>query len=239
MDRGTLVKAENAQVNGDHQSEYYIPPTFIGNPIEPNFFCRGWNSKRDKYCRARAGAGTDHTGLGRCRVHGGLSAITHGRYSQIPRGSVGEHLETFELESDESKLDIMHEATLMRALTANYLERYEDYFQGVIRFNQLEDEEAKAEKRKPMFLRPPSLEEASRLAKDAAEVVDRIHKQRANSAVSLKTFFRMMAMMSEIVSVQVKSLERKLKLNPAQAETLADTIKTIGEEWQKIKVSKL
>lgn len=239
MDKGTLVKAENAQVNNDTESIYYIPPTFVGNPIEPNFFCRGWNSKREKYCRARSGAGTDHPGQGRCRVHGGNSAITHGRYSAVARGSLGEHIEELELESEESKLDIMQEAVFIRGLTKNYVERYEEYFQGVIRFNQMEDEEAKAEKRKPMFLRPPSLEEAARLAKDAAEIVDRIHKQRANSAISLKTFFRMMALMSEIVSTQVKALERKLKLNPAQAEILADTIKAIGEEWQKIKVSKL
>jgi hypothetical protein len=239
MDKGTLVKADTAQINNDHESIYYIPPTFIGNPIEPNFFCRGWNSKREKYCRARSGAGTDHSGQGRCRVHGGLSAITHGRYSSIPRGTVAEHLENFELESEEQKLDIMQEATLMRALAANYLERYEDFFQAVIRINQMEDIEAKEQKRKPMFLRPPSIEEASRLLKDAAEVVDRIHKQRANSAVSLKTFFRIMAMMSEIVSTKVKSLERKLKLNSAQCEVLADTIKEIGEEWQQIKVAKL
>jgi len=31
-----------------------IPATYVG-PVEPNFYCRGWNAKRTKYCSARAG----------------------------------------------------------------------------------------------------------------------------------------------------------------------------------------
>lgn len=234
-----MARTEAVVLAGNVNDPYYIPPEFIGNPIDVNFFCRGWNSKRNKYCRARAGAGTEHTGLGRCRNHGGMSLVTHGRYSTVPRGNVAEHLDQFDLETETEKLDILPEATLMRALAANYLEDYEEFFQGVIRFNGLEDEEARLEKRKPIFIRPPNLEVAASLLKDAAEVVDRVHKQRSNSAISLKTFFRMMALMSDSVGKNVKTLERKLKLNPDQAEIVAQILADIAEEWANLKVAKL
>lgn len=238
MDQGTLAKMALVQANHETSSDYYIPAEHCGK-LEPNFFCRGWNSKRVKYCRARAGAGTDHSGVGRCRNHGGNSAVTHGRYATVPRGSVGEHLDQLDLETENEKLDILPEATLMRALSSTYVENWEEFFAGIIKFNQMEDEEAKAEKRKPLFMRPPQLSEAVRLLKDAAEVVDRVHKQRANSAISLKTFFRMMGLMSDIVAKNVKTLERKLKLDPSQAEIVAQILADIANEWQELKVAKL
>lgn len=238
MDKGTLAKMAQVQADGEVTSPYYIPFEHVGK-LDPNFFCRGWNSKRNKYCRARSGAGTDHPGQGRCRNHGGMSAITHGRYSDVNRGSIAEHHDQFDLETETEKLDILPEATQMRSLAAHYLENYEEFFQGVLRFNQMEDEEAKAEKRSPRFIRPPSLETASGLLKDAAEVVDRVHKQRSNSAVSLKTFFRLMGLMSDVVIKNVKSLERKLKLTAEEAEIVAQVLVDIADEWQELKVAKL
>jgi hypothetical protein len=46
-------------------------------PLEPTETCNGWNSKRQKYCHARAGMGTDHPRVGRCKFHNGAN-ITHG-----------------------------------------------------------------------------------------------------------------------------------------------------------------
>jgi hypothetical protein len=40
---------------------------------EPDYFCQAYNAKRFKYCKARAGSGTDHLGTGRCSIHGGRS----------------------------------------------------------------------------------------------------------------------------------------------------------------------
>jgi hypothetical protein len=55
-----------------------IPSTFVGK-LEPNYYCRAWNEKRKKYCRARAGCpGTDHPGEGRCKHHDGGARVAQG-----------------------------------------------------------------------------------------------------------------------------------------------------------------
>lgn len=67
-------------------SDKTIPTKYEGQ-LEPNYYCRGWNAKRQKYCKARAGKGTDHKGIGRCYGHGGrnqnAAAMKSGKYSKI------------------------------------------------------------------------------------------------------------------------------------------------------------
>jgi hypothetical protein len=41
-------------------------------PMEPDEFCRG-RTRQGGYCARRAGHGTDHVGVGRCRLHGGMT----------------------------------------------------------------------------------------------------------------------------------------------------------------------
>jgi hypothetical protein len=41
----------------------HVPTTHEGK-LEPNYYCRAWNAKRLKYCRNRAGAGTDTRAAG-------------------------------------------------------------------------------------------------------------------------------------------------------------------------------
>lgn len=224
--------------NEDPHSEFYVPEEFIGNPIPPNWFCRGWNSKRGKYCRARSGAGTDHPGQGRCRNHGGKTPIVHGRYSEVPRGALAEIHDQLELESDEDKLNILPEATLLRALASAYVEQFEDFMHGVIRFNHLEGEEAAIEKRKPMYINPPSIQDVAAAVMKSAEVIDKVHKQRSANAISLKEFLRVMGLMSDIVVTNVRALEQKLRLTPVQCEEIDRALEKIGEEWKGLKYSK-
>jgi hypothetical protein len=239
MDRSVYLKMQESRDADNVHSEYYVPEFFIGNPIDPNYFCRGWNSKREKYCRARAGQGTDHPGQGRCRNHGGKSLVTHGRYSSVARGSVAEHHEALEIEEESQKMDILPDATMIRALAADYIERYEEFRMGVMRFNEMEAEEAKTEKRKPMYLRAPTLHEASSLLKDAAEVVDKVHRQRAANAIPMNTFFRLMALMADVVNREVKSLEKTLRLKPEQMIHVDKALADISTNWQELKVQKL
>lgn len=88
---------------------------------DANYWCLAINTKRRKYCRARAGAGTDHPGLGRCRVHGGNSSRKHGlrsRYKlQIPhlQDRLAKHL------AAENPHEIAGEIALLRALTETWL----------------------------------------------------------------------------------------------------------------------
>jgi hypothetical protein len=73
----------------------FVPTTYVGK-LEPNYFCRGWNARREKYCRNRAGSGCPaHQGRGRCKFHGGTRQgdprVRHGRHS-APLQTIGDLL---------------------------------------------------------------------------------------------------------------------------------------------------
>lgn len=97
--------------------------------LEPNYFCRGWNAKREKYCGARAGHGTAHKGVGRCFQHGGLSAngdgrVTTGRNSRVKPTVLGKLIEQERNRVDP--LDLSGELATLRALVADLRTRHAD-----------------------------------------------------------------------------------------------------------------
>lgn len=207
---------------------------YVGK-LDPNFFCRGWNAKRKKYCMARAGQATDHPGEGRCRNHGGTSLILHGRFSEVTRGSIREHHEKLEIETEAEKLDILPEATMARALVANYVEEYEKFRDQIMEYNADEAAEAEGDGRKPRFLKVPDLETAVELLERCAKIVDMVHKQRSANAVSLPDFFRVMALMSEVVNLEVRKLEQK----GAKPQAIEECLQKIAEDWATLKLKKL
>jgi hypothetical protein len=64
-------------------------------------------------CKRPSGAGTDHVGIGRCKLHGGASIVKHGRYSKTFRGEFGESVK--EHMTDPSPLDLTLELSILRA----------------------------------------------------------------------------------------------------------------------------
>lgn len=96
-------------------------PTKYEGKLEPNYYCRGWNAKRDKYCGSRAGARTNHKGVGRCFVHGGLQdndkRITSGATSTVKATQLGQLIETERNRVDP--LDLSGELATLRALVAD------------------------------------------------------------------------------------------------------------------------
>lgn len=82
-----------------------------------------------KLCQNPAGKGTDHPGEGRCKFHGGTTQVKGtrfevGRYGDLrARPRLKELIEKYAAEVDTS--DLSHEITLLRALTQDYLERYD------------------------------------------------------------------------------------------------------------------
>lgn len=77
--------------------------------LEPNYWCRAWNEKRQKYCKLRAGAKTDHVGVGRCKFHGGRNqnagAMKHGKRSKIGRPELRQAI--LEAAKEENPLDML------------------------------------------------------------------------------------------------------------------------------------
>jgi hypothetical protein len=113
---GRLVRASDDRT---------IPEEF-GPKVAPNYFCRGRNVKTRKYCKWRAGQGTTHPGVGRCKLHGGQqeedNRITHGRESFIRSQRVQELVEKH-LATD-NPLDISVTLATAKALMDDYVERY-------------------------------------------------------------------------------------------------------------------
>lgn len=118
----TTAKRPTAIVKAS--TETAVPTTHVGT-IPPNHYCRGWNAKRAKYCRAVAGWGTTHLGVGRCKNHGGLQVndarVRTGRYRSIEMPRIRELIE--QLEQDPDPFNILEDLQLARALLRDYIER--------------------------------------------------------------------------------------------------------------------
>lgn len=216
----------------EHEPYYYVPPYDKDVELEPNFFCRARNTKREKYCYARAGQGTDHKGQGRCKNHGGGTPIVHGRYSEVVRDGLGEHLDHLELEDEKTMLEILPEAQLLRALASQNLEDFQKFQAGVIAWNEEETAAAKAEKRKALLHKVPSLTDVADTVKKIAEVVNMVHKQRAANAIGLNDFYRVMQAMAATVAT---NSEKMLKGRVPQ-DVLDRFIDQIQQDWRKIKL---
>lgn len=110
-----------------------LPTTNVGK-LEPNYFCRAWNPRREKYCGARAGSGTDHVGVGRCSIHngGGENRVVHGQRRRYPLQTprIGELLEHHA--ADPDPFNVREELDLARSVLQDWIERYEDNTEALL-----------------------------------------------------------------------------------------------------------
>jgi hypothetical protein len=113
------------------------PGRFIGK-LEPNYYCRGWNSKRVKYCRARAGHSTAHPQQGRCSKHGGIARGDDRRIKHLERSSLVEGLPglrtRFELKAG-GQLVVL--SSWRRGLVLRYVRKREEPIEMCISAEQL------------------------------------------------------------------------------------------------------
>lgn len=75
--------------------------------------CNARTKQRAGYCRKPSGWGTEHTGQGRCRVHGGLTPTKHGVYSKILPAKFHELLEEIK---PRDITDLTHEIIKLKTL---------------------------------------------------------------------------------------------------------------------------
>jgi len=77
------------------------------------------------YCKEPLGAGTDHTGEGRCQHHGGLGKpVKHGLYSSGLRQEIRESVEKGE--GKDQPGDMWKEVAVLRGLLDRYLSDLEE-----------------------------------------------------------------------------------------------------------------
>lgn len=108
-----------------------------------------------------------------------------------------------ERESESEQLNILPEARLIRALASDFVTRYTELVDALIAWNKADAREALWSKTQPRPQRIPDIAEASKLLVDAAQVVDRIHKQRSANAVSRADLLRILSEMGRTVELHV------------------------------------
>lgn len=85
-------------------------------------------------CQKPAGWGTDHVGQGRCRLHGGLTPVRHGRYSMIQRDSLRELAE--QMATDPDPLNLVDDLIQARALYVDFINRYDTYAAALLAWHE-------------------------------------------------------------------------------------------------------
>jgi hypothetical protein len=176
-----------------------VPAEYVG-VLEPNYYCRAWNSKegRKKYCRARAGARTDHVGVGRCYHHSGTKQSTSGRYSTLTNARVAPLVAAFM--ADPAPTDLAPEVALLRALVHDFVERYNEIVDALDAWNHLRNPNERPQ-------RVPELSDVAALVAEVGKMVERIEKIRTAAHISENPEFRrIMGEFSQIVYAEVGAL---------------------------------
>jgi len=82
-------------------------------------------------CKRPAGWGTDHPGVGRCKLHGGATPVKHGLYSKYTEHRLASMID--KLSNDEQLLDLRKTIALQQSIIISILNKLKD---GELDFNQ-------------------------------------------------------------------------------------------------------
>lgn len=209
----------------------YLPPVFIGKIPATRQYCRGWNSKRTKYCAFFAGGETDHHGEGRCKYHGGSTPIQTGTYSNITRDTLKSHLTRLLEQPDEDVVSLREELDMMRALVAKRIEEYDDLVDALMTWNALEAQEASIQGRKSRPQPIPQLSDLVGLLEKITVAKTKMFEQQNSDTISKKDFFRLQETMADAVSQKIKTLENVIGVDEVER-----IINEIGDSWLEIRL---
>jgi hypothetical protein len=132
---------------------------------------------------------------GRQQNSGAGTALKHGFYSQLTHTGLKDKMEQL-MEMENDVLNLVPEAMLLRAITVDFINRYEDFVDALMTW--YEDQESGTKPRRIM-----DISDAARLIDGISRVVERIHKMRQEGAVSLETFRRVTEAMGIVVARHV------------------------------------
>lgn len=147
-----------------HAHERYDPPNPADNVFderpparESDYYCLGVGKHDNlgeypgkwKYCYARAGAGTSHLGIGRCRHHGGGNQRIENRYALLLNDSIGEKIAHFL--NDPNPLDMQAELAAARALFQDYIQRHEQITSALLAWHASFDKRRRGLHDSPLY----------------------------------------------------------------------------------------
>lgn len=203
----------------------------------------GANRRSGGLCVHGKGFGTDHSGSGRCKYHGGGGKgkpsgrpPTHGRYSKITRPRIKELIEQFSEDPDPMNLE--PEVILLRALTQDFVERYDGFIDGLLSWNASFSSgiqslvttrdpaallRAREQIRASMNQRPTQVLDvsaASVLVDRLGKMVERIHKIKTEGAITIEAMSKVMERLGLVVAKHVDS----------------ETAAKIDREWLEIQI---
>lgn len=159
---------------------------FCGAPI---------NGPGKRTCRQPAGYRTPHHSQGLCYRHGGCTVMPNGRYANVINKSLKGTLDI--IARDEMALmDLAPEATLLRALIIDYVNRYQEFVDALLAWYA--DGDTTQKPRRVM-----DLSDAGRLVEAVSRVIHRMHQIQAQGAISMETFRRVTEQMGIVVTRHV------------------------------------
>lgn len=179
-------------------------------------------------CQKSAGWGTDHRGAGRCRIHGGATPITHGRYSSIKRPSWVERVERFK--ADPDPLNLLDEVALLRAFVEDLIERWESIYgvDGALlawheSFNNPNADHA------PKPRQMPDFSSLTSVVDKVGGMVDRIQKHKTEGSITLVTLNRIV----EQFGADLISAIQETKID---ADSSTRLLEAVERRWASVKL---
>lgn len=174
---------------------------------DPDLHCGAQlrNKERGRLCVQRKGSRTPHLGEGKCWLHGGLTPIKHGLNSLVQHGRLKDMIRKMK-EIDHDILDLSPEINLLRALTIDFVNRYDSFTDHLETWYDAIDEKRRNNEDHPLPPVPrkfPTLEDAGTLLEAISRMVERVHKITREGSITLDVFRGLMNQMGQIVAMAV------------------------------------
>ena len=144
-------------------------------------------------------------GYRRCKLHGGASLSTHGRYSTIKREDLRALIE--EHESDPDPLNIFPELATARALFQDFVDRYNEWRDAIIAWHESYKADSGTVQGKPRLLL--DIADAYRIISEVAKIAERIERIRAQNAISRPELHRVLSEMRRVLELHVSNTQTR------------------------------
>lgn len=177
-----------------------------------------------RYCQNLKGFKTPHQGEGRCWLHGGLTPIKHGMDSLIKHGRLKDLIQKMR-EIDHDLLDLTPEVETMRALTIDFINRYDDFTEALTAWYDALDDKRREDsdgKLPPIPRKYPELEDAAKLLEGISRVAERYNKIKREGSISLDVFRGTMTEMGMIVAKVVDDPKKLLLIEEGWQAIMVD-----------------
>lgn len=208
--------------------------------IEPTDTCnaRARGGPNSGYCQKPAGYGTDHPGYGRCKFHGGATREGSMRYARMIRNK--EIADLIEEQEDDVALDTVPEIKMLRAILADFVNRYQDWLEMMEAWYEsfkVEGELATAPKPSKLM----TLLDAADVVDRITKAVERVRKAEEGNGIKRTEMLRVMSEMGRAFHLVVAPSNIQLLSNSKLTQTEAQDIylalsSELREAWLSIKV---